>query len=164
MKHSVAVIGSFKQHNEHVQQVCAKLRSAGIAVTSPQGVDVLEAGIDFVRFSTDNANWSDPAIQSLAMHRILRASLVYVVTPSGYIGRTTCYEVGRVVQLKRPIYFSEHPIDLPLHVPQAFVLDESELIQRITDSSWTPCWLFEHDHDHASVLERELITGALRDD
>lgn len=164
MKRSVAVIGSFKQHNEQVQQLCAELRAAGVTVTSPQGVDVLQKGIDFVRFSTDNPAWSDLAIQSLAMHRILRADLVYVVTPCGYIGRTTCYEVGRIVQLGRPIYFSERPADLPLYVPSAFILDESTLIQKATDASWSPCWLFEHDHDQASVLERELITGTLRND
>ena len=106
MNRSVAVIGSFKQHNDQVQRLCAELRSVGVTVTSPQGSNLLQPGIDFVRFGTDDPAWSDPAIQSLAMHRILRAEFVYVLTPGGYIGRTTCYEVGRIVQLGRPIYFS----------------------------------------------------------
>lgn len=82
-KRSIAVIGSFKQHNRLVQQTCEALRSAGIRVTSPRGQEILTEGIDFVRFDSDNATWSDPAIQSLALHRILGADLVYVVAPGG---------------------------------------------------------------------------------
>lgn len=164
MKRAVAVIGSFKQHNSHVQRVCAALRSADIIVTSPQGIDLLQDGVDFVRFNTDNDDWSDPAIQSLAMHRIFRADLVYVMTPGGYIGRTTCYEVGRIVQARRPIYFSEQPLDLPLYIPAPYIVDEASLVQKVTDPLWQPSWLFESDLDHASLLERDLNLGRLCDD
>jgi len=164
MERSVAVIGSFKQHNEHVQQACAALRSAGIRVTSPQGVDLVQQGVDFVRFPTDDVNWSDSAVQSLALQRIFQADLVYVVLPNGYIGRTTCYEVGRIIQVKRPIFFSERPLDLPLHLPEHCIVDVPALIHKLTDTSWQPTWLFENDADQASALERELIEGNARDD
>lgn len=161
---SVAVIGSFKQHNAHVQQVCLALRAAGVRVTSPRGTELVKEGVDFVRFHSDNPDWSDPAVQSLALHRILAADLAYVVAPGGYIGRTTCYEVGRIIQSRRPIYFSEMPLDLPLRVPEQHVLDSTALLCRVTDASWRPCWLYEIDHDHASALERDLLEGKLRDE
>lgn len=161
---SVAVIGSFKQHNAQVQQVCRDLRAAGIRVISPRGDSLVKEGINFVRFHSDNPEWSDPAVQSLALHRILAADLVYVVVPGGYIGRTTCYEVGRVVQSRQPIYFSEMPLDLPLRVPEQHVLDIATLLSRVTDASWRPNWLHESDQDHASTLERDLLEGKFRDD
>lgn len=161
---SVAVIGSFRQHNSEVQQVCIALRAAGIEVTSPQGSQIIEDGIPFVRFSSDNEDWSDPEIQSLAMHRILRAGAVYVVAPFGYIGRTTCYEVGRIIQYRRPIYFSSHPLDLPVQVPSEFIISITDLVEKIKNPAWKPLWLYENDHSNVAALERELLGGNLRNE
>jgi len=163
-KCSVAVIGSFKQYNAEVQQVCFALRAVGIFVTSPRGGELVERAIDFVRFHSDNPAWSDPAVQSLALHRILAADLVYVVAPGGYVGRTTCYEVGRVIQSRRPIYFSEMPLDLPLYVPVHCIIDSAALITQIADAAWRPSWLYEDDHDPNSALERDLLAGRLHDE
>ncbi|WP_045226969.1 hypothetical protein [Methyloterricola oryzae] len=161
---SIAIIGSFKQHNESVQRICAALRSAGITVTSPLGTQIVQEGIDFVRFATDPTDWADSAVQSLALHRIFAANLVYVVSPDGYVGKTTCYEIGRVLQRQQPIYFSALPVDLPVHIPPSFVLNEGELLDRLGDPSWTPSWLFEFDGAQTSAIERALIKDALRNE
>lgn len=161
---SVAVIGSFRQHNSQVQLACGALRSAGFVVTSPQGGEITKEGIPFVRFTSDSADWSDPEIQSLALHRIFRADLVYVVAPNGYLGRTTCYEVGRVVQLGKPIYFSAQPNDLPLLVPNDYIMDIDDLIKNLTTPAWQPTWLFQNYHEMVGVLERQLLDGKLRHD
>lgn len=143
--------------------LCRALRDAGITVTTPQGDSIINAGHDFVRYGTDDPALSDDAVQSLALHRILRAHLVYAVLPDGYIGRTTCYEVGRVVQARRPIYFSQRPNDLPIWVPDQFILDQASLLSRVADPAWVPAWLFDGASDHTSTLEQELIAGKLRD-
>lgn len=161
---SIAIVGSFKQHNRLVQEACAAFRSAGIRVTSPLGQELLMDGLDFVRFDSDNATWSDSAIQSLALHRILGADLVYVVAPAGYIGKTTCYEVGRIVQRRQPLYFSSQPLDLPLSVPESFILEQNALLQCLKDEHWQPTWLFASNTDLVSTLERGLIEGKLRDE
>ena len=164
MNRKIAVVGSFRQHHAQIQSVCSLLRSAGAVVTSPVGSNILEEGIDFVRFTTDSADWSDAAIQSLALHRILRADLVYVVAPMGYIGRTTCYEVGRIVQLQRQIYFSERPMDLPIHIPVDFIFNERALLEKLSNACWSPCWLHAIDGDNVSILERELALQKYRND
>lgn len=164
MVNSIAIIGSFRQHNEIIQSLCAKIRRTGIAVNSPQGIDVIQSGVDFVRFHADNPDWSDATVQSLALHRILRSDLVYAVLPDGYIGRTTCYEVGRVIQASRPIYFSNQPKDLPLHVPDSFVMDEAILLKNLMNPSWQPDWIYSKDKGQTSDLERELIKGVLRNE
>jgi len=161
---SVAVIGSFRRYNRQVQDVCADLRAAGIVVTSPRGEEILKEGIEFVRFASDDADWSDPAIQTLALHRIFRADLVYVVSPDGYVGRTTCYEVGRVIQQRKPIYFSARPRDLPLHLPDSCVLDVNALIQYLLNTAWQPVWPFEGGLGKVESLERELLEGKFRND
>lgn len=138
---TIAIIGSFKQHNKEIQALCHMLRESGINVTTPQGESIINAGHEFVRYGTDDPALSDDAVQSLALHRIFGASLVYAVLPDGYIGRTTCYEVGRVLQAKRPIYFSQRPNDLPIWVPDQFILDRATLLSHATDPTWVPEWL-----------------------
>ena len=164
MKRSIAVIGSFKQYNAQIQILCAKFRGAGLFVTSPQGTEVIEQGINFVRFHSDRAESSDAAVQSLALHRILRSDLVYVFVPEGYIGKTTCYEVGRVLQSGIPIYFSQQPLDLPVHVPESFVMNAEILLSRLGDPAWHPEWLYATHDDEVGQLERQLRAGVLRND
>ncbi|WP_334037538.1 hypothetical protein [Burkholderia gladioli] len=160
---TIAIIGSFKQHNEEIQALCRTLRESGITVTTPQGESIINTGHEFVRYGTDDPALSDDAVQSLALHRILRADLVYAVLPNGYIGRTTCYEVGRVVQARRPIYFSQRPKDLPIRVPDQFILDRATLLNRLIDPTWGPAWLFNEGTDSTSILEQELMAGKLSD-
>lgn len=162
--HTVAVIGSFRQHNDAVQEVCTILRDSGIEVTSPVGSNVVKEGIPFVRFISDNVDWSDPAVQSLALHRILRANLTYVVAPDGYVGQTTCYEIGRVIQAKKPLYFSAHPQDLPVFVANNFIINAIELVRLILTPGWTPSWLFQDGSGLVDHLERDLLDGRLRYD
>lgn len=119
----IAIIGSFRQHYDAVLSAWEIFTSKGHEVTSPHGKPILKDGIPFVRFSSDPEDLDDFAVQSIALHRILRADFVYVVVPKGYIGKTTCYEVGRIIQAKQPIFFSEKPEDLPLRV------DSSRIIQ-----------------------------------
>ena len=154
---SIAVIGSFRRHYEPVLEAIQTFRRAGLVVTSPLGDEIVEPGIEFVRFSSDRVDWGSPQVQTLALHRILRAELTYVVAPGGYVGRTTCYEIGRVVQADRPLYFSEHPHDLPVHVPDSHVLPASELSSRI--ASQTPVPLHANEGGELAQWERRLLTG-----
>jgi hypothetical protein len=164
MNRRIAIIGSFKQHNTQIQSACDIFSAAGVVITSPQGKEILEPGIPFVRFSTDNPSWDDAEIQSLAMHRILSADLVYVMSPNGYIGRTTCYEVGRIIQKGKPIYFSEHPDDLPIKVPSEFIVSIAKLLEHIINPEWQPSWVFSNAETNLGDLERGLLQGKHIDD
>src|SRR5262249_37911874 len=128
----------------------------GIQVTSPEGNAVIREGIDFVRFEKEFEDWDDPSVQAVALHRILRADAVFVVVPGGYIGRTTCYEVGRIIQAARPVYFSEHPNDLPVFVPKTQIVSAKWLAEAIL--SGQPLKALHADgEDRCSQLERKLL-------
>jgi hypothetical protein len=158
----VAIIGSFKQHYQTVRIALTTFREAGIEVTTPKGSDIQEEGIAFVRFHSDPPDWDDPTVQTVALHRILRADAVYVVAPNGYVGRTTCYEIGRVLQAHHPIYFSEAPDDLPIAIPASHIVDPAQLARLVrTGSASSP---FATDGSPYSVLERRLVTGDYSDD
>lgn len=52
----------------------------------------------------------------IALDKIIRADMVYVYNPNGYVGKTTCYEIGFCFSKKKPIYFFDYPDDLPISV------------------------------------------------
>lgn len=150
---AVAVIGSFRQHYDSVRDAIAAFREELWSVASPVGSEILEPGIDFVRFQTDPASASDEYVQSITLEKILQADLVFVVCPGGYIGRTTCYEVGRVRQCGIPLYFSDQPRDLPIHVPARNVLAPGELVK---ESRFYR--LEEDDPSVTGQVERRLLS------
>jgi hypothetical protein len=157
----VAVIGSFRQHYKAVCQCICDFRAAGWVVTSPAGTKVLKEGIDFVRFVSDDPALNDAEVQSITLRNIFLADLVYVVAPNGYVGCTTCYEIGRLIQARRPVYLSHHPQDLPVRAPDRFVIDTRGLIARLRTCDALECW-YDHGDDELARIERDLTHGDLR--
>jgi hypothetical protein len=151
------VIGSFKTQENYraVLSSIQAFRNEGWTVTSPAGSPVIKAGVDFVRFTTDIESASDAEVQSRTLERIMGADLTFVTAPNGYVGRTTCYEIGRLVQARRPLFFSELPKDLPIQVDATFV-GTAEVVARGYRNRRAPT-LFELGGDFASELERRLI-------
>lgn len=128
---TVAVIGSFRKHYPEVVAAVNALKAAGVAVSSPPVSRITNQGEPYVRFAVDSPQVSDKDIQLATMQKILDADFVYVVAPRGYIGRTTCYELGRAQQKGIPVYFSEVPLDLPIDIPSSSVCTPDELRAKI---------------------------------
>ncbi len=152
---TIAIVGSFRQFLADVSSAREVFVQAGVVVTSPRDSVVIEPGIDFVRFPSDREDLDDATVQTVALHRILGADAVYVVAPAGYVGKTTCYELGRIIQLDRPLYFSEMPCDLPVHVPPGAIVTPAELADVAADGSfkrWSE-WGDGMNHE----LERDLL-------
>jgi hypothetical protein len=157
--YSVSIIGSFRQFYDEVLCAWRSFTAAGWHITSPRGSPVIRPGIPFVRFVTDQIDWDDATVQTATLHRILRADLTYVVAPFGYVGRTTCYELGRIIQADQPVYFSARPDDLPIAVPDQHVVSVGDLVHRLSGSRPQPlfadsgrancdweCRLVRHDY------------------
>lgn len=151
----VAVIGSFRKHYDDVLACIRCFADAGWTVTSPTGSEVLEPGIDFVRFSTDDPELSDEEVQTVTLERIFSADVVYVVAPDGYVGRTTCYEIGRLVQAGHPVYFSDRPADLPIRVADQFVATPRLFVETVAGGGGLG--RMHEDDDLLSRTERGLI-------
>jgi hypothetical protein len=153
----IAIIGSFRRERYGgVIEVVRIFRDAGFEIVSPAGSDIV-AGKEFVRFATDNVSFSDPEVQSSTLEKIFGADAVYVVVPEGYVGKTTCYEIGRVVQRRQPIYFSQYPVDLPVHIPDWCVVPPDQFVLRFPGS--TPFeWLFSRDSGDLFDVERRLVS------
>jgi hypothetical protein len=159
----IAIIGSFKKHYRSVLKALTAFQKIGVVVTSPKGTSIIKEGEPFVRFVSDQKDAANPLIQTIALHRILRADLVYVVAPQGYVGNTTCYEIGRIIQCKRPLYFSAKPEDLPIEVPSGHIMDIDKIVDLIASgfNSFKPLYLNSVD---TSIFERDLLLNIFRED
>lgn len=160
----VAIIGSFKQYYEEVMRAWNMFADQNFTVSTPKGSTIIESGIDFVRFKSDDFRLNDLETQTVAMHRILRSDLVYVVAPDGYVGRTTCYEIGRVIQCDRPIYFSEHLRDLPIAIPKSHVVAIEDIAARFGDELFLPEPLYNSNEDRIFGYERLLTRSVFLED
>jgi hypothetical protein len=135
---SVSVIGSFRKHYPHAVIAVKEFESLGMTVRSPVVSKIVNPGADFPRFEADSPYLSDQLIQAVTLDKILASDLVYVVAPGGYVGRSTCYELGCIYERSVPVYFSALPRDLPIDVPIGSVLSVRDLARQILGASGAP--------------------------
>jgi hypothetical protein len=119
----VAIIGSFRKHYSEILLAIEAFASAGCEVSSPASSWVLNADAEFVRLASDAAERADVEIEVETLDRILNSDVVFVVAPEGYVGRTTCYEIGRVHERGIRTFYSSTPLDLPVPVSASAVAD-----------------------------------------
>ncbi len=156
---SVALIGSFRQHYNAVLESLTAFEAVGLVVTTPKGAKIVKHAIPFVRFESDEIEWADEMVQIVALHRILRADFVFTVVPNGYVGRTTCYEIGRVIQAGKPVYFSDRPVDLPLVIPDSHISSADQIAKQIHSGTFRPELLHTHVDSSLGELEQDLLHG-----
>lgn len=116
MAHTVAIIGSFQKYYNEILSIIRVFKKVGLCVLSPNESYITDKIGDFVIFESDKKDFSPAEIQMITLDKIIRADMVYVYNPNGYVGKTTCYEIGFCFSKKKPIYFFDYPDDLPIPV------------------------------------------------
>ncbi|GAA6410847.1 hypothetical protein K040078D81_49640 [Blautia hominis] len=124
----ISIIGSFRKYYEEIKQIIMLLQKNKIDVLSPKHSEITHSINDFVVFASDNHVLTPAEIQTDTLNRILKSDVVYVYDPEGYIGRTTCYEIGVIRTTTIPLIFLEKPNDLPIIVNDYEVMNPSKLI------------------------------------
>lgn len=156
---SVALIGSFRKHLSQIREARQFFVGRGIDVTTPRGSEVMDTDAEFVRFHEEFNAEDNHTIQTITMHRIFLADATYVVNVDGYLGNTGCYEIGRIVQAGRPVYFSEPPRDLPLLVPNEYIVTREHMAGLLLEGKVST--LHTEGDGRCALLERALLSGDL---
>lgn len=130
MAGSIAFIGSFRKpdHYAIVKNCIEVFQKNGIFVNSPRGSDIIGSIEDFVLFETDEKGLSPEDIQMITLNKILKSDMVFVCNLDGYVGRTTCYEIGFCFSRRIPLYFLSSPKDLPIPVPADHIVSVEKLL------------------------------------
>lgn len=126
MAYQVSVIGSFRKRYKEVVRIVSLLREMGLSVASPNGSKVCDSVDEFVIFETDNPEFIPEEIQMITLEKILNSDAVYICDPKGYVGKTTCYEIGFCYSRNKPLYFLEKPKDLPMPVHDEQIVSPEE--------------------------------------
>lgn len=138
MYRSVAIIGSFQKYYEDVCGLISVFRKNGFYVTSPHLSKITHSRYGFVIFEADDKTLSDDEIQTDTLRKILNADAVYVYnlpnesTPidKGYVGKTTCYEIGILMAKNKPIYYLYPPNDLPIPIVKDQIISPQDFIDK----------------------------------
>lgn len=146
------IIGSFRQFYKEVCDAYREFSNAGVTVLSPKVSTIVDPSEWFVKLRTDDSGATPVEIQLKTLEFILGSSFIYVVAVSGYVGPTTCYEMGRIHQRGIPLFFSEPPRQLPIPVPDGAVTAARDLSAYIRMHSQLP----PLNLASCSVREREL--------
>jgi hypothetical protein len=158
-----SIIGSFRKYYSDVKRIVLLFNQSGVNVLSPRMSFVINPNDEFVFLNSDNPKYDSIEIQLIALHRILMSDFVYVFTSNGYIGRTTCYEIGRVIERAIPIYYNSIPKDLPIFIPEGSIIEPDELALTIRETGRLPeinedCDVFKYN------LTKSLREGLYYDD
>lgn len=116
MAYQVAIIGSFQKYYNEILSIIKLFKQVGLYVLSPKESFISGKIEDFVVFDSDKKNYTPSEIQMITLEKILKADAVYVYNPNGYVGKTTCYEIGFCFSKKKPVYFYNYPNDLPIPI------------------------------------------------
>lgn len=172
MAYQVAIIGSFQKYYSEVLTIIKIFKQAGLYVSSPKESFISGRIEDFVIFESDKKDYSPAEIQMITLEKILNADAVYVYNPNGYVGKTTCYEIGFCLSRNKPIYFYDYPDDLPIPVlknsqilkPEEFVdFISNDKPGFITDYSLCPeaqkafCNMFDLNEDIKTIRSKKIV-------
>lgn len=133
----IAIIGSFRKYYSEIKEIIILFQKNGIEVVSPNNSEITDSIEDFVIFASDNKKLTPVEIQTETLNKILNADMVYVFDPEGYVGRTTCYEIGVLRTTNIPLIFMEYPVDIPIAVKANEIMNPSKLIYELLHNKVT---------------------------
>lgn len=146
------IIGSFRKYYDEVLDVIQVFQKSGHQILSPKTSNIIRNDDGFVILASDNSEFTHIDIQTMVFHRVFRSDFVYVWNPEGYVGKTTCYEIGRILERKIPLYYKEMPTDVPIYVPQGSVLSVEDFINYVKSHGKLPLYYPEEN-----LVTKELI-------
>ena len=152
-----SIIGSFRKYYNDILNIIECFEEVGIKVLSPKKSYVIDPNEEFVYLNSDRSNYCPVEIQLITFHRILRSDFVYVWNPNGYIGRTTCYEIGRIIEKNIPIYFKNIPNDLPLFLHETSIIEPGDFVKFYQEYSELPKFTGTLSTNFAERLHNDLI-------
>ncbi len=124
----ITIIGSFRKYYEEICNLINQFEKSGIQVMSPKKSFIIDNIDGFVILNSDEKNQQPFIIQEHVFENIKNSDVVYVWNPEGYLGNSTCYEIGKIMGMGKPILFKERPKDLPINVENSMIKNVDDMI------------------------------------
>lgn len=131
----ITIIGSFRKYYEDICEIIDKFEQNGIEIMSPKKSFIVNSVDGFVVLNTDAKTEKPFIIQEHVFENIKKSDAVYVWNPKGYLGNSTCYEIGKVMEMGKLIIFKEFPNDLPIRVEKSMIKSVEEMISWLNNET-----------------------------
>jgi NTP pyrophosphatase (non-canonical NTP hydrolase) len=109
---SATISGSFNKHLDKIQDKIREFQGEGIEVLSPKPSWPFSSEGGFVMLETDKGTPGEIEFEHL--EALARSDFLYVVNPSGYVGKSVALEIGYAMSRGIPVYSLEKPEDYVL--------------------------------------------------
>lgn len=124
----ITIIGSFRKYYQEICSLIDQFEKNGIQVMSPKKSFIIDDIDGFVILNSDEKSQQPFIIQEHVFENINNSDVVYVWNPEGYLGNSTCYEIGKIMGMGKPILFKERPKDLPINVENSMIKKVDDMI------------------------------------
>jgi hypothetical protein len=131
---NITIIGSFRKYYNEICLLIDDFEKAGIRVLSPMKSYIVKELNGFVLLQSDNKSIKPYQIQQRVFENAKNSDFIYVWNPDGYIGVSTAYEIGRIAEMNKTIYFKEKAKDLPIFIPDQNVKNPDQIIDLCLDN------------------------------
>lgn len=125
---NITIIGSFRKYYKDICALIDQFEENKITIMSPKKSFIVDNIDGFVILGTDKKNQQPFIIQEHVFENIKKSFCVYVWNPGGYVGKSTCYEIGKIMEMKMPIIFKELPDDLPIKIERSRIKSIEQMI------------------------------------
>ncbi len=170
---SAVIIGSFRKDLAEIGAVAEAMRDQGVVVLSPRSQEVIDPRREFVVLRSDCPTKSPRTLQRDVLAKIPRASLVYLVNPTGYVGMSAAAEVAfsALVQTRVLLYRSVNSFgtevpnvlrDLFANIPSAQEISSRSLADQLALAR-THQWNLDEDVRSAVRLVLQSWMQSLSD-
>ena len=146
------IIGSFRKYYNDIVNAIRLFNEAKIEILSPKVSKIIDPNKEFVILESDDEHLLNEDIQLMVFHRAFRSDFTYVWNPKGYVGKTTCYEIGKLEERNIPVYYLERPVDIPIYVSQSSIITIKQFIDTVKKTGKIPVIDFD-----GSELTKTLI-------
>lgn len=130
----ITIIGSFRKYYDDICELIKYFGRNGIEVLSPKKSFIVDNIEGFVILNSDSRQQQPFMIQEHVFDNIKKSNLIYVWNPEGYLGNSTCYEIGKIVEMGKPILFKEMPKDLPIKVENGKIRSADQIVELLNSN------------------------------
>lgn len=155
-KPRVVISGSFRKAFEEIMKVSEEFEKAGFEILSPKKSKVINPGEEFAILESDDTDdpktddTDDPkTLEERHLEAIVKADVLYIVAPDGYLGDSAKMELGFAYALRKHIYCSEVVDDATLKLYCGEKAIPSEIAKQFAAYEITT----EHLHPRCSLAE-----------
>lgn len=125
----ITIIGSFRKYYEEICHIIDIFENKNFTVLSPKKSFISDEKDGFVILNSDQKGQKPYIIQEHVFINISKSDCVYVWNPSGYLGNSTCFEIGKIQEMKKPLFFKEFPKDLPIEIKPSMIKEVNAFIE-----------------------------------